>query len=322
MLLYVHAFYMMKETGGATMRSSVRLGYLYLSLAASIWGGMYVVSKWTLEVIPPFTLVWLRYVIAFIVLLAFLRRERTPSLTGKDHLSLAGIGFIGYFISISAQFVGTWLSSAHMGALITSATPAFMLLLAYGLLKETLTLKKWASVLLATLGVVVVVGWDIPSELSFLGNMILVVAAVTWAILSVGAKKLGERFSPLLITTYAVGYALLFTTPVMVWEAGYRGMDWSVLTGGPILMAVLYLGVVSTAVAFFLWNQGLKMVEASIGAMFFFFQPVVGSLLGWLWLGEHLSTSFFVGGVLILSGVALSTWKGKPRTVNTVGEPL
>lgn len=302
------------------MRNTAGLGYFYLSLAASIWGGMYVVSKWTLDVIPPFTLVWLRYVIAFLVLLVFLRRERTPSLTVRDHLSLAGIGFIGYFISIGAQFVGTWLSSAHMGALITSATPAFMLLLAYWLLKETLNFQKWASVLLASLGVVVVVGWDIPSDLSFWGNIILVVAAVTWAILSVGAKKLGERFTPLLITTYAVGYALLFTTPVMVWEAGFRGMNWSVLTEIPILLAVLYLGIVSTAIAFFLWNQGLKMVEASIGAMFFFFQPVVGSLLGWLWLGEHLSTSFFVGGVLILFGVALSTWKGKSRAVNTVGK--
>jgi drug/metabolite transporter (DMT)-like permease len=300
------------------------LGYAFLSLAASIWGGMYVVSKWTLDVIPPFTLVWLRYVIAFAVLLIFLLRQPITELTRKDHLHLAGLGFIGYTISIGAQFVGTWLSSAHMGALITSATPAFMLLLAFWMLKESLNLKKWTSVLLATLGVSVVIGLDIPSDLSFLGNIILVIAAITWAILSIGAKKLGERFTPLLITTYAVGYALLFTTPVMLWESNFMNMKWPVLLEGPIIAALLYLGIVSTAIAFFLWNQGLKMVEASIGAMFFFFQPVVGAFFGWLWLGEHLGMSFFAGGGLIIAGVALATWRGKRKqaAVPAVSDPV
>lgn len=96
----------------------------------------------------------------------------------------------------------------------------------------------------------------------------------------------------------------------MLWESTALGMNWSVVGDTPILLAILYLGIISTAAAFFLWNQGLKMVEAGIGAMFFFFQPVVGAALGWLLLQEHLSWSFFTGGVLILGGVFLSTWRG------------
>lgn len=293
------------------MGSKAWLGFVFLSLAASIWGGMYVVSKWTLEILPPFTLVWLRYLVAFGILWIFLAKRRREKITVKDHMGIAAIGFIGYFISISAQFVGTWLSSAAMGALITSATPAFMLIFAYWFLKERLNWHKGIAVLLATAGVTVVVGMEIPTKVSFLGNIILVIAALTWAMLSVGAKKLGERLSSLLVTTYAIGYAIIFTTPVMIWESTRQQVDWDVLLQGDIVAAVLYLGVISTAVAFFLWNQGLVLVEAGVGGMFFFFQPVVGSFLGWFILGEQLGWGFFAGGALILTGVILSTWDRK-----------
>lgn len=61
-----------------------------------------------------------------------------------------------------------------------------------------------------------------------------------------------------------------------------------------VLLGVLYLGIVSTAGAFFLWNKGLELMDASIGSLFFFFQPIVGSLLGWLLLNETLSSNFLL----------------------------
>ena len=61
-----------------------------------------------------------------------------------------------------------------------------------------------------------------------------------------------------------------------------------------VLLGVLYLGIVSTAGAFFLWNKGLELMDASIGSLFFFFQPIVGSLLGWFLLNETLSSNFLL----------------------------
>lgn len=290
---------------GAAMAQQQWLGYLFLALASSIWGGMYVVSKVVLEVIPAFTLVWLRYGIGLIFLGFFLWRSGSYRVSRSDWKTIAGIGFIGYFISIGAQFLGTWLSSAHMGALITSATPAFMLILAYWILKEPLTGRKWASVLMATLGVAIVVGFESPEKGSLVGNLILVLAAVTWAMLSIAVKKAGQRYSSLTITTYAIAFAFVITTP-MLWLEADR-MDWGALTSLPILSGVLFLGIVSTAGAFYLWNQGLTMVEAGKGAMFFFFQPVVGSLLGWLALDEQLDINFFVGGALILVAIGMAS---------------
>ena len=289
------------------------LGALCLSLAASLWGGMYVVSKYVLDYIPPLTLVWLRYLIAFIVLFAILKAVQIKSKTRetikkRDWFLLGWIGFIGYFVSISFQFIGTKLSDAHTGSLITSATPAFMVIFARFILKEKLTARKVISVVLATLGVITVIGWDTKTGDHFLGSVILVVAAVTWALLSIYVKIASAHFSSLTITTYAVLFALIFTTPVMIWELQSNIVYYDQAL---IVLGVIYLGVVSTAGAFFLWNKGLELMDTGIGSLFFFFQPLVGAFLGWLLLDEKLGINFFIGAILIIVGVITVTFQKK-----------
>ena len=288
-----------------TQHHSLR-GYCALAAAASIWGGMYVVSKYALDFIPPFTLLWLRYVTGFCVLYPLAARQQKAPLTWADQRAFLLIGFVGYFISVGLQFIGTRLSSAHNGAIITSASPAFILLFAWLMLGERLTKRKLFSVLLATLGVIIVVGWDSAAGGgggALVGNLALIGAAVTWALLSVMARKFSVGRSPLVITAGAVFWAAIMTTPVMFVEWRFlpvHGLDNPLLWG-----AVLYLGVVATAGAFYFWNKGLSLVEAGTGSVFFFLQPVVGALLGWLVLGEHLTTSFFTGGGVILLAVLI-----------------
>lgn len=282
-------------------------GYLALALAASIWGGMYVVSKYALDYIPPFTLLWLRYLTGFCVLYPLAARQHKTPLTWADHRIFLSIGLIGYVISVGLQFVGTRLSSAHNGAIITSASPAFILLFAWLMLAERLTTRKLLSVLMATAGVVIVVGWDTGTggQSALLGNLALIGAAITWALLSVLARKFSASLSPLVITTGAVFWAAVLTTPIMFVEWRFlpvQGLDNPLLWG-----AVLYLGVVATAGAFYFWNKGLSLVEAGTGSVFFFLQPVVGALLGWLVLGERLSTSFFIGGGVIMLAVLIAS---------------
>ena len=296
------------------MKNTV-LGAIYLSLAASIWGGMYVVSKYVLKFIPPFTLVWLRYAIAFVFLYLILRlvQRRTGTCSRIDRkgwLLLGWIGFIGYFVSISCQFIGTMLSDAHTGALITAATPAFIVIFARFVLKETLTVQKAVSLLIATLGVAIVVGWNPNLGTYFWGSIILVVAAITWALLSVYVKLASYRYSSLTITTYAILFALIFTTPFMLGEIQTNNI---LLNDSLIILGVLYLGIISTAGAFFLWNKGMEMMDAGIGSLFFFFQPLVGSFLGWLLLNERLDLNFFIGGALILLGVLIVTIKKRKK---------
>jgi drug/metabolite transporter (DMT)-like permease len=285
------------------------LGAIFLSLAASMWGGMYVVSKYVLDFIPPLTLLWLRYVIALVFLFVILKivqikNKNRVTLKKRDWLLIAWIGFIGYFVSIALQFIGTKLSDAHTGALITSATPAFIVIFARLILKEKFTVRKIISVLLATLGVVIVIGWDKNVGTYLLGSTILVGAAATWALLSVYVKVASKRCSSLAITTYAVLFAMVFTTPLMIWELQLHDVYYQHIL---IILGVIYLGIVSTAGAFFLWNKGMELMDAGIGSLFFFFQPLVGAFLGWLLLNEKLDVNFFIGGMLIIAGVVFVT---------------
>jgi drug/metabolite transporter (DMT)-like permease len=89
-----------------------------------------------------------------------------------------------------------------------------------------------------------------------------------------------------------------------------------------VLWGIVYLGVVSTAGAFFLWNKGLELMEAGAGSLFFFFQPVVGAFFGWLLLGETLSWNFFVGGLFIVFGVGLAVLQPEDNSTAASGGEL
>ena len=152
------------------MKNNTLLGSLYLVLASSIWAGMYVVVKVVVSVIPPLELMWLRYVVALFALLiiGFVTRQKWRN-EKRYFLIIIAIGIIGNAISIVAQETGTMLSTAQMGAIITSSTPAFMVIFARLILKECLTFKKGISVCLATIGVLLIVGIGNMSMSSTLG---------------------------------------------------------------------------------------------------------------------------------------------------------
>src|SRR5512141_178934 len=125
--------------------------------AASIWGGMYVVSKVVLDIIPPFSLVSLRLILGALTLVVVLLLRGFPKIPRRQFFEVLAVGLIGYGISLSLQFLGTKLSTAANGSLVTSATPAFVLVFASILLREKITWRRVAALVLATLGVVAVI---------------------------------------------------------------------------------------------------------------------------------------------------------------------
>ncbi len=280
------------------------LGPLYLTLAASIWGGVYVVSKVVLEVLPALELVWIRYLIALVTLGIFgWSTGESWKIPRKTLPLVALIGIIGYFISIWAQFAGTHLSSAQMGSVITAATPAFMVVFARLLLKESITLKKAVSLGLATAGVLCIVGIDDLGESTRMGGFILGLAAVTWALMSVLVKKIPEGTSVVVVTTYAIFVAMIAMTPLAISQMQPEHLQ--IIARPAILSGILYIGTISTAGAFYFWNKGLQLVDAGSGGLYFFFQPLVGTLFGWIFLGEQVGVPFWIGSALIFAGVLL-----------------
>ncbi len=273
--------------------------------AASIWGGMYVVSKVILNVILPFTLLSLRLALGILVLWPWILKNGGTGFSGKQKLQLIGVGLIGYGISLGFQFVGTRLSTASNGALVTSATPAFVLLFGGWILHERITSRRLLALGLATLGVLAVVDPRLASFSSnlFMGNLSLVAAALTWALYSVLVRRVTQNLDVLPATLVFFWGGLLASVPAAAWELSVNPpgtITWGVVLG------VLYLGIISTALAMYLWNRAFATVEAGVASLTFFAQPVVGAALGALFLRERLSLLFLAGGALIGCGLWLA----------------
>lgn len=279
---------------------------MYGLLAAAIWGGMYVVSKVVLEHIPPFTLLALRLLLGAGSLAVWLRLQGAwPQLAGRGLLQVLAIGVLGYGLSLGFQFLGTRLSTAANGSVITAATPAFVYLFALPLLGEKTSGRKLLALLLASLGVLAVIDprqATLSPEL-WRGNLVLVAAALTWALFSVLVRRATRSLSALPFTLIALLGGLLFALPAAAIELGRESvgsLDIGVLAG------VLYLGLVSTALAAYLWNRAFETLEAGTASLTFFAQPLVGVLLGALLLGEVLGPLFLLGALLILLGIWLA----------------
>ena len=274
--------------------------------AASIWGGMYVVSKVVLEVIPPFALLTTRYILGALTLgMVMYFRKSKVEITKDFFWKSLLVGFVGYGISLGFQFVGTKLSTASNGALVTSATPAFVLLFAPFLLGERSTTRRIIALTVASLGVLAVID-PRTAEFSptlFWGNMSLLAAALTWALYSVLVRKVSKSAD--LLTSSAVMLAAGIPTSILfsVFEIRSQGID--EITLG-IIGGVLFLGIISTAIAMFLWNYAFAELPAAVASLTFFAQPVVGTLLGWFFLSETITPLFLTGGVLIGIGILIS----------------
>lgn len=292
------------------MNSKKILGSILLSVSACIWGGMFVVVKDVVSVIHPLQLVWLRYLVAivFLVLFSILKKEKW-TIHKRDIGLVVIIGLISNTISIVAQETGTWLSSAQTGAVITSATPSFMVIFAWLIFKEKITHVKIISLVMASIGVIMIVGIHLVGNNILLGVLSLIIAALTWALMSVLIQKV-KHYSSLQITIMSTMIAIICLTPVVFTNTlNLTNIDF---LEPKIVLSLLYLGVISTALAFVMWNKGLTLVNSSSSGLFFLLQPIVGTLLGWMFLKESISIGFFIGAILIIGSVWVSVrFEGK-----------
>lgn len=272
---------------------------------------MFLAVRLSVVVIDPIPLVFLRYATAIVSLYIaakIMRIDLSPfSIKKRDWRLIFLTGFIGQTLSIVTQETGTLLTSAQTGSVVTASTPAFMVIFGHLILHEDLNLGRIASVILATIGVLLVVFDPDNFQISASGGIFLIIAAMTWAILSVLLKLL-KRYSVVLVTFYCVLIALILLAPYSIWWLQTQ-VTLEEILAPTVFLSVIYLGVISTTLGFCAWNKGLLYMDASIAGLFMFFQPVVGTILGYLVLDEPITIYFWIGSALIVAGVLLSMRK-------------
>ena len=320
----------------ALTRTRSRFGLAGLAplLAACLWGGMYVVSRASFDAIPPITLGLLRVIIGGLTLwLALVLTASQPRPSRRDAGATsrrAGQGsaaaaqrlpgdtwrflLLGGTLAatIITQFWGTALASAHDGALLTTITPVFVVPIAWLLLREQPGWRVLVGTGLALAGVVIVVASNAGSGggagSSLLGDALLLISALCWALFTVLGAPVVRRRSALVASTYATLWSILLLAPFVPIELAQRHVGQITF---PLVLAVLYLGWGATALAWFLWYKGVERLDAAVAAIFFFAQPLVGGLLSALFLGETLPPGFWLGGVVLASGIVLASIQGK-----------
>jgi drug/metabolite transporter (DMT)-like permease len=277
--------------------------------AASIWGGMFVVSKVVLDIIPPFMLVSIRLVLGIGCLALILAFRGGFQVNRTQAIEAVAVGFIGFGISIGLQFLGTKLSTAANAALVTSASPTFIFLFGVLLLGEKITLGRVLALALATVGVLAVVDprMALFEGNAFYGNLALFGAALTWGLYSVLVKRISHKLRTIEVSMFAFLGGLLMSLPLAAVELMNSNLGEITL---PVIFGVLYLGLVSTALAMYLWNKSLALLEAGLVSILFFAQPIVGVGLSEIFLGERLGLSFWTGAILIGAGLIINSVTG------------
>ncbi len=269
---------------------------------------MYVVSKWTFAAIPPVTLGFLRVALGALVLFA-VAKSRGVRVEREDYGRFIVLG--GWVaLTIATQFVGTELTNASQGSLLTVLTPVFTVALGVSVLDERLTAKKSLGMALAVVGTLFVVAGQYRLSDLAAGNLAglaaLVAASVAWAGYTVWGVPVVRRYSALTAATYATVAATPMLALLSAAELVAGGVPADAFAPSlPTLGAVVYLGVAATAAAWYLWYKGLEYVGAGTVAVFFFAQPVVGAALGAVLLGERVGPAFLVGGLVMAVGVTV-----------------
>jgi drug/metabolite transporter (DMT)-like permease len=303
-------------TSGPDRRATTRSALDVLT-AAALWGGMYVVSAATFERIPPVTLGLLRLVVGAAVLLVVFRGRPGRGAAPRGRLAAAGLILAATLV---LQFVGTDLTGAAEGALLTTTTPAFVLLFAALFEGSRARPIAWAGVAVALAGVAVLAARNTPlagaTPEALAGDVLLVGSAAAWAVFSSVGRPLVVAVGAFRAVFGASLVAIVVLLPLAAVELAGRTLpplDWATVG------AVAYLGVFATAVAWSLWYRGYTAAPPTLTAALFFAQPVVGAVLGVVLLGEQLGAAFGLGAGLIAAGVLAIARGGEVAPSPTTG---
>ena len=279
-----------------------------LFAAFVLWGSQYVISKIALRTVPPVTLLALRYLVSvpalFIVLR--LRHALTPVKKG-DWPILFAIGFTGYFASFCLQMLGINRLTGSVSSLLGAMNPIFIPILAAFFLHERITPAKIACVALSMAGVVVIVGVDGTVDAS--GALLMLASVFLWSTASIIIRRVSGRYDPMQIALIAILCALPLTGGWSLIELQSAPCSFTLES----VLAVLYMGVLGTAVTHSLWNYSLRVMDASFCSMFYPMQPLVSSILGVLFLHEAVTPGFVIGALMICCGIMAAVISAKPR---------
>ena len=289
--------------------------------------GCYVgLSRLLVAVFPVFLLAWLRFGIAAVAMLPWLRRAPgESSLSPRDRRLLFWESFLGNFGFSICMLFGVAATSALAAGVVMAAIPAAVAILSRVVLKEAITLRVRLAIALAAAGIALLAmarhpaadaatgidGSAAGAAAPWWGYALLLGAVFCEASYVVIGKRLTASVSPRRISALINLWGLALITPLGLWQL--RGFDFAAVTPGIWGLLVFY-AIAASVVTVWLWMHGLRHVPASRAGVFTVCLPVAAAAVGVLLLGEPAGVMHVWALTLALAGLLLATWPQRPTS--------
>lgn len=286
---------------------------ILLVFVAIIWGLNYVVTKISLREMNPLVFNSLRFVIgAVICWIILLLKEKDFRVSKRELVHLLMMGIVAHGINQVAFVYGVSKTSASTSSLILAATPMCVAFLASLLKLEKANNKTIMGIIISFGGVALVVmgaagGKGVSMESHF-GNILIVIATLFWSLYTIMIRLYFKDISIVKVTTYsmtltAIFFSMISLKPILAasWDT-YSSIAW----GGVVFSGVFVFGI-----SYILWNIGVRKVGATRTSIYANLPPFISILSGWLILGEVITKTQLMGGMLIIYGLIYASQKNK-----------
>lgn len=295
----------------------------WLLLGMLVWGVNVSAVKVLTGFFEALPLAALRMVVACMALSAIVlwRRSGVPGFGMRRLAALAGCGFLMVYANQILFALGLQRSTATNGALIMALSPLVSALMAALVFREALTARRLIGVALGFAGVAAVVVSHPGASLSHagLGDLMLALSVVSFAVGGVGVQRLARQIDPLSMswgiyvmgTAMLVVHALLGPSPLGAAQLFPGAWPWAL---------VLFSGVAATAAGNLIWNRAISVIGVARTAVFLYWVPVFGVAVAALLLGERLTWWHLFGFAAVMSGTWLGT-RPAAAVAATVSKP-
>ncbi len=273
--------------------------YVLMSMLVFAWGMEYIFAKQALEVIKPMTLLFLKFITGFALILAIKLKIDGKSLMRKKDIPIfiacALFGDLGYFYS---EYTAMSYLPVSLITIVLAFVPVLSVIIERVVYKNKTTKKMMAGIFLSILGIALIIGVDsgTTGNNQWIGYLLAFSAVVLWNLYNFITASLHSRYTSLTLTLNQLICAILLVFPYAMTHLP----DWKDVSG-EVFLGVLYLGVVSTGICFIILVKSLKVLGPTITSMFSNFLPVTTALFGWIFLKEVISPVQILGGAVVIT---------------------
>ncbi|MEZ0168781.1 DMT family transporter [Microvirga sp. TS319] len=264
------------------------------------WASAFPAIRAGLQAFGPIELGALRFAIAAVPAAVFLAVMRPAWPTLPDVLRLMVGGFLFVALYTALLNMGEKTVSAGAASFIINTNPIITAGLAMLMLGERFSLRAWLGTALSFAGIGLIALGEGQGMRLDAGALLILGAALCTSVTTVVQKPLFARHKPLTVSAWNMVLGALFLSP---WLPSAES-EFAVAPASGI-QAMIYLGLVSSLVAYGTWAVALSRLPASRASNFMYCVPPVATLLGFLWLGEMPTVLGAIGGIMALIGVAV-----------------